>query len=100
MHITNRNMNAHSTFTTIIIHICKQLFLKALPNNMSNSRGNTAKIMDFPYPVGNATNVSFPETKVLKASNYRGTVVWNSLSTTVTEAKSVHDFRLKFLAML
>ena len=29
-----------------------------------------------------------------------GTVVWNSLSTTVTEAKSVHDFRLKFLAML
>jgi len=31
---------------------------------------------------------------------YRGTVIWNSLSTTLTEVESLHDFKLRFLAML
>ena len=31
---------------------------------------------------------------------YRGTVIWNSLPTTLTEAESLHDFKLRFLAML
>ena len=31
---------------------------------------------------------------------YRGTVVWNSLPATLTEAESLHDLKLKFLAML
>ena len=31
---------------------------------------------------------------------YRGTVIWNSLPTALTEAESLHDFKLKILAML
>jgi len=31
---------------------------------------------------------------------YRGTVIWNSLPTTLTEAESLHDFELRSLAIL
>jgi len=31
---------------------------------------------------------------------YRGTVIWNSFPTALTEAESLHDFKLEFLAML
>ena len=31
---------------------------------------------------------------------YHGTVIWNSLPTTLTEVESLHDFKLKLLAML
>jgi len=93
-------MNAHSTFTTIIIHICKQLFLKALPNNISNSRGNSTKIMDFLYPVGNATNVSFPETKVLKVSNCLGLNGLNSICQHTSETAMLKSTERSILKRL
>ena len=65
---------------------------------MSNNSGNTAKIMDLPYPVGNATKVSFPETNVLKASSCLGLNCLKSIRrhTSATAAlKSIDDAILK-----
>ena len=31
---------------------------------------------------------------------YRGTAIWNSLSTLLTEAESLHSFKMNYLAML
>ena len=64
---------------------------------MSNSSsGNTVKIMDFPYLVGDATKVSFPETNVHKASSNLGFNGFNSICQQISVTASLNQLNVPF----